>query len=60
MRQGPLFHTTNVTLNIKTEISTYSYYKYTNTHNYLPYESAHPESCKKSVPYTLAKRIIVF
>ena len=36
------------------------YYKDTNTHDYLPYDSAHPESCKKSVPYNLAKRIIVF
>ena len=36
------------------------YYKDTNTHDYLPYDSAHPESYKKSVPYNLAKRIIVF
>ena len=28
--------------------------------NCLPHASAHPESCKKNVPYNLAKRIIVF
>ena len=36
------------------------YYKDTNTHDYLPYDSAHPESCKKNVPHNLAKIIIVF
>ena len=36
-------------------------YEDTSTHNYLPwYDSAHQESCKKSIPYNLAKRIIVF
>ena len=32
----------NVTLNSKNEISTDVYYKDTNTHDYLPYGSAHP------------------
>ena len=50
----------NVILNSKNEISTDVYYKDTNTHDYLPYDSAHPESCKKNVPYNLAKRIIIF
>ena len=50
----------NVILNDKNEISTDVYYKDTNTHDYLPYDSAHRESCKKNVPYNLAKRIIVF
>ena len=50
----------NVILNSKNEISTDAYYKDTNTHDYLPYDSAHPVSCKKNVPYSLAKRIIVF
>ena len=50
----------NVILNDKNEISTDVYYKDTNTHDYLPYDSAHPESCKKNVPYNLAKRIIIF
>ena len=36
------------------------YYKDTNTHHYLPYDSANPESCKKNVPYNLAKIIIIF
>ena len=36
------------------------YYEDTNTHDYLPYDSAHPESCKKNVPHNLAKIIIVF
>ena len=36
------------------------YYKDTNIHDYLPYDSAHPESCRKNVPYNLTKRIIVF
>ena len=48
----------NVTLNSKNEISTDVYHKNTNTHDYLPYDSARPESCKKNVPYNLAKRII--
>ena len=50
----------NVILTSKNEISTDVYYTDTNTHNYLPYDSAHPESCKKNVHCTLAKRIIVF
>ena len=50
----------NVILNDKNELSTDVYYKDTNTHDYLPYDSAHPESCKKNVPYNLAKRIIIF
>ena len=50
----------NVILNNKNEIYTGVYYKDTNAHDYLPYDSAHPESCKKNVPYNLAKRIIVF
>ena len=32
-------------------------YKDTNTNDYLPYDSAHPELCKKNVPYNLAKII---
>ena len=38
----------NVILNIKNGISTDVYYKDTNSHNYLPYDSAHPESCNKN------------
>ena len=36
------------------------YYKPTNTHNYLPYDSAHPDHTKNNMPYNLAKRIITF
>ena len=40
----------NIILNSKNEISADVYYKDTNTHEYLPYDSAHPESCKKNIP----------
>ena len=50
----------NIILNSRNEISTDAYYKDTNTHDYLPYDSAHPKSCKKNVPYNVAKRIIAF
>ena len=36
------------------------YYKDTNTHDYLPYDSAHPAHFRDNVPYNLAKRIIIF
>lgn len=42
--------------NVKTDI----YYKDTNTHDYLLYNSHHPQHIKDNIPYTLAKRIIVF
>ena len=50
----------NVILNSKNETSTDVCYKDTNTLDYLLYGSAHLESCKKKVPYNLAKRVIVF
>ena len=50
----------NVILNSKNGISTDVYYEDANTHDYLPHDNAHPESCKKNIPYHLAKRIIVF
>ena len=50
----------NVILNIKDEIFAEVYYKGTIIHDYLPYGSAHPVSCKKTITYNLAKRIIVF
>ena len=40
--------------------STDAYYKDTNTHNYLPYGSAQPGSCKKNAAYNLDKGIIIF
>ena len=36
------------------------YYKPTNTHDYLPYDSVHPDHTKNNMPYNLAKRIIIF
>ena len=36
------------------------HYKPTNTHEYLNYESHHPDHVKSNIPYCLAKRIIVF
>ena len=36
------------------------FYKETNTHEYLRYDSHHPDHVKKNIPYVLAKRIIVF
>ena len=54
------FLNVSVILNSKNEISTDVHYKDTNTHDYLPCGSVHPESCEKNVPYNLAKRIILF
>ena len=42
--------------NIDTDI----YYKDTNPHDYLPFDSAHPDHIKNNIPFNLAKRIIVF
>ena len=41
-------------------IETDIYYKETNTHDYLHYNSHHPEHVKNNIPYTLAKKIVVF
>ena len=41
--------------NIETDI----FYKPTNTHDYLDYQSHHPMHIKDNIPYNLAKRIIV-
>ena len=35
------------------------YYKETNAHDYLSYDSHHPEHTRNNIPYVLAKRIIV-
>ena len=42
------------------EINTDVFYKETNNHDYLNYSSHHPQHVKDNIPYTLAKRIIVF
>ena len=41
-------------------IETDIHYKPTNSHKYLDYNSFHPSHCKDNIPYTLAKRIVVF
>ena len=41
-------------------VETDAFYKLTNTYDYLPYDSAHPDHTKNNIPYNLAKRIIVF
>ena len=42
------------------KIETDVYYKATNTHDYLNFDSHHTDHIKKNIPYVLAKRIIVF
>ena len=42
------------------KIETDIYYKDTNTHDYLHYDSDHPTHVKDNIPFTLAKKIIVF
>ena len=41
-------------------IETDIYYKDTNSHDYLPYDSANSDHSRDNVLYNLAKRIIVF
>ena len=41
-------------------VETDLYCKPTNTPDYLPYDSAHPDHTKNNILYNLAKRIIVF
>ena len=41
-------------------VKTNVFYKVTNAHDYLPYDSHHPTHVKNNIPYVLAKRIIVF
>ena len=40
-------------------VSTDIYYKETNPHDYLNFHSAHPQHIKYTIPFNLAKRIIV-
>ena len=42
------------------KIETDIFYKETNSHEYLRYDSHHPKHIKDNIPYTLAKKIIVF
>ena len=43
-----------------TRISTNIFYKETNPHKYLNFKSAHPTHIKNTIPFNLAKRIVVF
>ena len=49
-----------VILHYDNTIETDIYYKDTNAHDYLPYNSAHPKHCKDNLPYNLAKPITGF
>ena len=49
-----------VILTERNTIETDVYYKTTNSHDYLNFESSHPEHTKRNVPFNLAKRIICF
>ena len=40
-------------------VETDIYYKPTDTHEYLPYDSAHPDHTKNNILYNLAKTSIV-
>ena len=42
------------------QLETNIFYKTTNSHDYLNYESSHPTHTKRNVPYNLAKRITCF
>ena len=41
-------------------VTTDIYYKEKNPHDYLNFHSAHPFHVKQTIPFNLAKRIIVF
>jgi hypothetical protein len=49
-----------VVLHNNETIETEIYYKTTNNHHYLEYNSFHPKHIKDNIPYNLAKRIIIF
>ena len=49
-----------IILHESNSVETDNYYKPINTHEYLPYDSAHPDHTKNNIPYNPAKRIIVF
>ena len=42
------------------QVETDIFYKETNSHDYLDYDSHHPNHTKKNIVYNLAKRIIIF
>ena len=54
------FLNAKIILHEDNSVETDIYYKSMNTHDYLPYDSAHPDHTKNNIPYNLHKRIIVF
>ena len=50
----------SVILHSSGKVETDVFYKSTNNHDYLSYDSHHPQHVKDNIPYNLAKRIIVF
>ena len=48
-----------VIINHLGDIKTNVFYKETNAHDYLQFDSHHPHHTKANIPYTLAKRIIL-
>ena len=49
-----------VLLHEKGYVETDIFYKETKTHDYLNYDSNHPNTIKYNIPFSLAKRILVF
>ena len=58
--QSVNFLDVTVILNQSNQISTDIYYKNTNAHDYLHFDSFHPQHTLRNIPFNLAKRIIVF
>ena len=58
--QGLSFLDIYVMLLCTGQVETDVFYKSTNNHDYLSYDSHHPQHVKDNIPYNLAKRIIVF
>ena len=49
-----------VILNLDGSVETDVFYKETNSHDYLAYDSHHPQHVIDNIPFNLAKRIVVF
>ena len=49
-----------VVLHDNKKVETEIFYKATNNHHYLEYDSFHPDHTRNNIPYNLAKRVIVF
>ncbi len=59
LTQKLVFLSLTIYLNENGDIWTDVYYKPTNTHEYLHFNSHHPDHIKKNIPHVLAKRIMV-